>query len=600
MSDIFGKFDTQDLNRKSALDIFEKLRPIRQGINKDFIARRLIWELIQNAKDNVAVCNSKSKQDVKVEITLTESEFVFSHNNGFFKNENIRGLIRRYSSSDKDRDSNSIEEPPSTTGRFGTGFMTTHLLSEKVDVRGVFQNDKSEFRNFELLLDRTGQNVPDLIIGIEKAFDSVEKSINSSTSINKPIEGFKSEFTYHLSKEGVLLSNISIEELKNTAAYSLVNHPNIQEIKCNTTTENFCFSINVIKTTTIDEIKIEVFELKINKDSENKHYVSISKAETKVIFPIKCNDKTFTLLPFEQEVPKLFLDFPLIGTEELHLPFVINSPFFEPTEQRDGISLTGGEDKDTEINSSIFKEAFELYYSFIAFIENNEEWKDLFHLANIRKPMDKDWIKSSWYEDNFLKPTREILLNKSIVDTVKNKRRSIVGEGIVDFPSGSTKEIREKIWELCNIDEYFILPIKEHIHEWSEIIWVKDYKLTLEVLVKWIQEKLNLEDLSKSLGKTINESILWLNEVLSLINEDELLLSRLNQDRIQILPNQNGVFKPKSKLNRDNGIDENLKNVMDVLGTDWRDFLLSQDISDFSGIIFNSKEQTEYFMKAEI
>lgn len=77
MSEIFGKFDTQDLNRKSALDIFEKLRPIRQGINKEFIARRLIWELIQNAKDNVAVCNSNGDKNLSIELNLTNDKFIF-------------------------------------------------------------------------------------------------------------------------------------------------------------------------------------------------------------------------------------------------------------------------------------------------------------------------------------------------------------------------------------------------------------------------------------------------------------------------------------------------------------------------------------------
>lgn len=78
MNEIFGRFDTQDLNRKSALDIFEKLRPIRQGINKESIARRLIWELIQNAKDNVAVCNINSDNNFVVDITLTEDKFIFA------------------------------------------------------------------------------------------------------------------------------------------------------------------------------------------------------------------------------------------------------------------------------------------------------------------------------------------------------------------------------------------------------------------------------------------------------------------------------------------------------------------------------------------
>jgi hypothetical protein len=50
MSERFGKFNEQDLYRICAKDILEKLKPIRQGINKEFTARRLIWELIQMPK----------------------------------------------------------------------------------------------------------------------------------------------------------------------------------------------------------------------------------------------------------------------------------------------------------------------------------------------------------------------------------------------------------------------------------------------------------------------------------------------------------------------------------------------------------------------
>lgn len=50
--------------------------------------------------------------------------------------------------------------------------------------------------------------------------------------------------------------------------------------------------------------------------------------------------------------------------------------------------------------------------------------------------------------------------------------------------------------------------------------------------------------LSTSLGKTESETIDWLNEVISLVNDDESLLAQLNQDKLKILPKrQNGLFQ---------------------------------------------------------
>jgi hypothetical protein len=591
MSEIFGKFDTQDLNRKSALDIFEKLRPIRQGINKEFIARRLIWELIQNAKDNVAVCNINSDNNLEVDITLSNEKFIFAHNKGYFKNENVRGLIRRYSSSDKDRSEVNADEAPTTTGRFGTGFMTTHLLSELVEIKGVFQENNEIYKLFELNLDRSGHNVQELIVGIEKAFASVEASVSKSLVISPNINEFKTQFIYNLNNGGLELAKIAAEELKNTAAYSLINHPNIKSIRFDSNDCKFNFSLSILKSIPFEETEIVIYELKIIDNQESKYYISVGVNETKIILPIQIVDNEHYLLPIDKEVPKIFLDFPLIGTEELHIPFVVNSPFFEPTEPRDGISLTGGKDEDTQKNVAVFNEAFRLYNIFIKYVEDKTEWKNLYNLADLRKPKEKDWINNSWYETAYLKPTRETLLSKSIVDTVRYNRRAIKGEETVDFPISSEKEIREKLWELCNLSEHFILPIQKHIHKWHDIIWDKKYELTVETLVKWVETKQNINQLSTFLGKSEPEAFDWLNQVLELVNEDETLLAQLNQDKIKILPNQNGLFQVKSKLYIDNGIDENLKSVMATLGTDWKIFLLNRSINDLSGIIFNSKDQ---------
>lgn len=592
MSEIFGKFDTQDLNRKSALDIFEKLRPIRQGINKEFIARRLIWELIQNAKDNVAVCNTNSDNNLVVDITLSNYKFIFSHNKGYFKNENVRGLIRRYSSSDKDRSEVNGEEAPTTTGRFGTGFMTTHLLSEIVEIKGVFQENIETFKPFELNLDRSGHNVQELIQGIEKAFASVEASVSKSLVISPNINEFKTQFIYHLNNSGLELAKIASEELKNTAAYALINHPNIKSIRFDSSNSKFNFSLSKLKSILFEETEIVMYELKISDNQEGKYYISVGIDETKIILPIQIVGNDYYLLPIEKEVPKVFLDFPMIGTEELNLPFVINSPFFEPTVERDGISLSESNDNDTQKNVAVFNEAFRLYNLFINYVEDKTEWKNLYNLADIRKPIKKDWINNSWYETTYIKPIREILLRKNIVDTVRYSRRAMTAEeGTVDFPSSNKKEIREKLWTLGNLNEHFILPVKEHIHKWYDIIWDKEYELTVETLVKWVETKQNINQLSTSLGKSETETLDWLNQVLELVNEDETLLAHLNQDKIKILPNQNGLFEVKSKLDKDNGINENLKAVMATIGKDWKNYLLNLGIKNLSGIIFISKDQ---------
>ena len=139
-------------NRMSSKNILEKLRTLRQGINKEGTARRLIWELIQNACDNATICQVNGTNNVNINISLRDKKFEFSHDNGYFTNKNIISLIRRLSSEDKESELKAFATAPSILGRFGTGFMTTHLLSEIVDVKGVYKNEDS-YKEFSLTLD---------------------------------------------------------------------------------------------------------------------------------------------------------------------------------------------------------------------------------------------------------------------------------------------------------------------------------------------------------------------------------------------------------------------------------------------------------------
>lgn len=51
---------------------------------------------------------------------------------------------------------NEVEAIPETTGRFGTGFITTFLISRKVKLSGVFYDkDDNNYRKFSVTLDRT-------------------------------------------------------------------------------------------------------------------------------------------------------------------------------------------------------------------------------------------------------------------------------------------------------------------------------------------------------------------------------------------------------------------------------------------------------------
>jgi len=171
--------------------------------------RRWVWELIQNAKD----VNLDGKVQVRIEADLdgSDAHVTFKHNGGAFSAENIRFLIEQVSSKDRTNDSNGR---PTTTGKFGTGFLTTHLLSERVLVRGVAAGKGFAPRKFKLALDRSGAELQDIIDAVQAAKDSI-LDLDDQPEYTGYVPGkFNTAFRYELAdKTGRKVASAGLADL---------------------------------------------------------------------------------------------------------------------------------------------------------------------------------------------------------------------------------------------------------------------------------------------------------------------------------------------------------------------------------------------------
>lgn len=109
----------EDGNRSIADKIIKRLHDLDNTVENN--QGRWAWELLQNAKDSIA---EEDDRAVSVQIELNVDSVEFKHNGTHFTELDIRGLINQISSKE-------VEEGQQTkkTGRFGTGFLTTHILS---------------------------------------------------------------------------------------------------------------------------------------------------------------------------------------------------------------------------------------------------------------------------------------------------------------------------------------------------------------------------------------------------------------------------------------------------------------------------------------
>ena len=59
----------------------------------------------------------------------------------------------------------------------------------------------------------------------------------------------------------------------------------------------------------------------------------LSKGLTTIAMPVEQTDEGVRILPLKADLPRLFCDFPLLGTELFPFPVVVNNPTFNPTDR---------------------------------------------------------------------------------------------------------------------------------------------------------------------------------------------------------------------------------------------------------------------------
>lgn len=561
------------------LDLMDKLK-LDENENS---SRRWIWELMQNAKD-VAHEDIGVSIEVNFQADGEDSIIEFKHNGKPFSIDNLTFLIEQVSTKErKPKEANKLK----TTGKFGTGFLTTHLLSEIVEVKSVVKEPDEPYRKFNLLLDRSGKDIDEIIMSVNNSLTSLENIDLQQPFYQYSPADFNTVFRYKLDDYGIEVAKKGLKDLQISLPFTLVFLPEIKSVKIMSENTQYELSQSIFE----EGENIRIYT--VSQDLENGRIETkiavLTKNDTSIAVEVEIKSNQIFLKEFNPLVPKLFCDFPLIGTEDFPFPVMINNPTFNPTEPRNGVYLTDKSDIKIDENKSIMLEAVDLYYTLLEYASLNN-WGNIHLLAKLPPVKEKEWISKKWFRNQVTGPIKEKLLVTPIVDIENCGRISIINdnkEPNVWFPSSSEEDIRSRIWDLANSWIPLMLPRKADVGVWYEVIWSDCSELTLDVITNFIQESEDLNKLGEMLVKPTNP-VNWLNSYYDLLNMDEDFLNDVVNDKYAVIPNQNGIFKKRSELKIDKGIEEELKNVISILDADSRDYLLHKGI--YTG-------QIKYYLK---
>lgn len=528
--------------------------------------RRWIWELIQNAKDVY------QGDGVDIDIDFRPLDFnavmTFKHNGKPFTADNIRYLIEQISTKDREVDENCRREE---TGKFGTGFLSTHLLSEFVDIDAIAKEPEEDYRAFQLHLDRSGRSLPDITKAVQIAKESVQGMDGFPIYDNYNPIALNTTFTYPLNDPlSHKIARKGLDDIDRCLKYSLLQVARINKIKVISDDIEYSF-------TSIEELSEEVMvgttaKTKISTGKPEYFTVAFTGVNfTTIYVPISvAGDKTY-ILPIDEQVPRLFCDFPLIGTESFPFPVIINNPNVFPTDPRDGIFLYSSKDRpdiDAEENRKILLEARSCYFELLDHAIKNK-WEDLHQLADMPYMQGSpDWYDADWVRKEIIEPIRSKLLYANIIKSALNDELIPIQRETYKyawFPHSSKQEIRKKIWKLANEWIANHLPREGDVELWYKLSWPECGRLTTSQFADFVEQNKTLAELKL---KVPNQDVyIWLNDFYKLLQmEDsfEVIISKK-----AIYPNQNGDFFKKGQLHYDKGdIGEKLKEILKLLGND--------------------------------
>lgn len=562
----------------SAKDVNDKLIKVR---NRPEIAkRRWFWELLQNAKDAV-------KPDEKVSVKLIigsdngEAFADFQHNGNPFRYQDAKNLVFPYS--DKGDEENSDK-----SGRFGTGFLATHILAKKIQVKGVYLKDDQAFK-FNFTLDRSGSDKPEIAESINNTWQEFRAKRNEIQDYVYSSSNFETSFKYDLDRDSLSLATESILDFDVSLPFALAFIPKIQSVEILNQISNSAIIYHKVDQSTkqlTENIKQIAIEKKTSENGQDKteliNLILCSDGIVDIALEIyELNGETF-IKEFIEHQPLLFCPFPLIGANDFKFPLAINSISFLPKEERDGIWLA--DTLEGKTNQGLLEQVVPLLQSITTYA-SIQKWQDTYLLfKSLKDSLLIADFNSIWFKDKIQIPIKNYIKQVPLVDIDNETRLAIsLNEQVVYFPSEVKEDVRLRLWDFMNTLFPKNIPQKLQSSNWYSVIWDGCPKYNISSFTKLISSYKTVENLQVALSKTKDETLIWLNDFVTFINVEEASL--LNIIDSQILPNQFGIFKRKDELFLDDDtIDLELKEILADISeespkvTDWRNDMLDKKI----------------------
>jgi hypothetical protein len=545
--------------------------------------RRWVWELIQNAKDCAPKDGPEDRRIVNITFQLSKDKLIFAHDGVPFTLENLLAIVRRTSTK-------SYDNEDGNTGKFGTGFVTTHILNRKANVSGLLENELG-VREFSICIDRT----PETLEGLQRELNNVFNTINSFYEKTPVVYDTLplTRYEYALEADTLLLAAESLEELKKNLPFTLLINPAINSVTIidERTGENDVYSIGKSKDVYTGIHFSKLSDGNVSNDTDEKGLFHNTLNNITIAVPVEKKNGVWHIQQIDKKA-RLYREFPLVGTEQWRIPFFVQSSEFLPSEPRDGVrTLKDNEnkpDKTADENRATF---IKLRDGVIAFFKNLQAGavERLFLLTESGLPIEKtQYTSTEWFTENIQKPLRVFFLTHPLLKTASGETISI---NRAKFPHYFVDDATNKLFYSLAVKYYYNeIPNESSFEDWQRIIsqdtesWGNSIISTPEELVDDINKPNGLEHLNLEANET---TVQWLNKLIGFLHVIEK--SALGETK-NLYPNQEGSLKRKQELRVDPPLNPKIKSIGVKLNQPVLRQLLDNGITYREGIdLFDTK-----------
>ena len=520
---------------------------------------RWIWELLQNARDT-----STGAADIVASIVHEDGYLVFQHTGRPFTLKEVAHLIFHGSTKTED---------PTQLGQYGSGFLTTHVLSPEIEVSGRLDDDRA----FQFTMRRDVGSVEALSQSMHRAWGEFGNSLSGTRASQE----FMTRFRYPLTEESADAVERGLEILRRCAPLVICFNPAFAKIEERSAGTRTSFS-SAGRQKVGEEDGLSLASVLGGPD----------RSETQVDYLVKTQGRTAVAVLIEHAgetrtcasptgIPKLFLGFPMVGTEAFSFPAVINSLDFTPTEDRDGVYLAQGEDDANDTNERVVVEACGLTLDLIRHAAS-QGWRNVHTMAKVPEIASQQWLGTDWLRD---------VLQERFVECVRKCPSVVRGPGggplaLSDarLPVAKTESGVDRLWQLlAEVQELGpLLPTREDAFGWTDAVnsWSAMQAGSGQATSTEFGEVVDGQTLASMIDRLKPEGTWATLGDLELLLRDGVApmdwLDRFHQflladerhaalEDFRLVPDQSGYLDRLSALHRDRGIDAELKGIARLL-----------------------------------